>query len=108
MTEHWSERGNCRGVHPSTMFPERGDMAGWQRARQVCRDCPVIEQCREAGLDELHGCWGGLSPDERRRLRVKRDREKAPHGSRSRYKAGCRCEPCRAANAEYVRRRRTA
>lgn len=108
MTEHWSEHGNCRGVHPTTMFPERGDMAGWQRARQVCRDCPVIEQCREAGLDELHGCWGGLSPVERQQLRVKRDREKAPHGSRARYKAGCRCEPCRAANAEYVRRRRTA
>ena len=28
------------------------------------------------------------------------------HGTRSRYKAGCRCDDCRASNAAYQRRRR--
>ena len=30
------------------------------------------------------------------------------HGSRARYKAGCRCDACRAANAAYQRTRREA
>lgn len=30
------------------------------------------------------------------------------HGTRAAYQAGCPCLPCRAANAEYVRRRRLA
>jgi WhiB family redox-sensing transcriptional regulator len=29
-----------------------------------------------------------------------------PHGSRSRYQLGCRCDPCVAANSAYARRRR--
>lgn len=28
------------------------------------------------------------------------------HGTRATYQAGCRCEPCRRANREYVRQRR--
>ena len=31
------------------------------------------------------------------------NRSKAPCGTRARYKAGCRCAPCKAANAEYSR-----
>lgn len=36
--------------------------------------------------------------------------EQRPHGTRSTYLYGCRCEPCRNANAESARqqRRRTA
>lgn len=29
----------------------------------------------------------------------------SPHGTRSRYVRGCRCEPCGAANREYARQR---
>lgn len=34
--------------------------------------------------------------------------ESAPHGTRSRYVAGCRCPLCKAANAEYARARAKA
>jgi hypothetical protein len=30
----------------------------------------------------------------------------SPHGTRPRYQAGCRCAPCREANAEHQRRYR--
>lgn len=34
-------------------------------------------------------------------------REHAPHGTRSHYRWGCRCAPCRRANAELEHERRT-
>jgi WhiB family transcriptional regulator, redox-sensing transcriptional regulator len=37
------------------------------RAKQVCRTCPVIQQCRHHALSvrEPYGVWGGLSETER-------------------------------------------
>lgn len=43
--------------------------------------------------DQCRACW-----DARPRV--------AEHGTRSRYQAGCHCDDCRQANAEYHRRRR--
>ena len=53
--------GKCRGV-------------GVDRARKICVDCPVIEQCLEYALDERieHGVWGGCSERERRRILKRR------------------------------------
>ena len=38
-----------------------------QRAKEMCRRCPVIEQCRSHALEvrEPYGVWGGLSESER-------------------------------------------
>lgn len=41
----------------------------------------------------------GAKPKEERKL------QKDNHGTRSRYKSGCRCEDCRAANRQYARER---
>lgn len=35
------------------------------------------------------------------------DRYRAPHGSPSRFRAGCRCESCRSANNEYQEKYRS-
>lgn len=35
-------------------------------------------------------------------------KKSAEHGTRTQYRAGCRCDECRAANAAYVRERRRA
>jgi len=37
------------------------------KAKQVCRRCPVMEQCRRHALavHEPYGVWGGLSEAER-------------------------------------------
>ena len=36
-------------------------------ALQLCESCPVWEPCAEAGADEPHGIWAGLSARGRRR-----------------------------------------
>ena len=38
-----------------------------QNAKQVCKDCPVLLQCRSHALAarEPYGVWGGMSEDER-------------------------------------------
>ncbi len=43
-------------------------------AKEMCRRCPVIEQCRSHALEvgEPYGIWGGLSETERDML-LKRD-----------------------------------
>jgi len=44
-------------------------------AKDLCSHCPVLEDCREWGLEhEKWGMWGGLTPTERRT--INREREK--------------------------------
>jgi WhiB family redox-sensing transcriptional regulator len=68
----WMGAGNCRNYPPATFFPSDG--VGVDRARKICVDCPVIEQCLEYALDERieHGVWGGCSERERRRILKRR------------------------------------
>lgn len=53
-------------------WPERGD--GTSQAKAVCATCPVVTECLNYGINEIHGIWGGTSPMERRRLRRIRNR----------------------------------
>lgn len=48
-------------------FPNWGESTA--AARSYCRDCPVFDDCREAGMGEKHGVWGGSSERQRRRVR---------------------------------------
>ena len=70
----WMAEGNCRLHPPSTFFPSDG--VGVDRARKICRDCPVTGTCLEYALEERidHGVWGGCSERERRRI-LKRRRD---------------------------------
>ena len=70
----WMAEGNCRLHPPSTFFPSDG--VGVDRARKICRDCPVMATCLEYALEERidHGVWGGCSERERRRI-LKRRRD---------------------------------
>ena len=47
--------------------------AVWQaeEAKTVCRQCPVTTECLAWAFEARveHGIWGGLTEDERRRLR---------------------------------------
>ncbi len=60
--------GNCRLHPPATFFPSDG--VGVDKARKICRDCPVMGRCLEYALEERidHGVWGGCSERERRRI----------------------------------------
>ncbi len=42
----------------------------YDEAAQVCAKCEHITECAEWGVrHEIHGFWGGLSPEKRRELR---------------------------------------
>lgn len=68
----WQDLANCLGVDPDLFFPERG--ASTREAKEVCKGCPVREDCLEYALmnGEKFGIWGGLSERERRRIRRQR------------------------------------
>ena len=92
------------------MFPVRGDWQGVARAKAICATCPVIEQCLDfiSRNPERYGVWAGIAgkeiTEERKRYGITRN--KAKHGSRAKYTAGCRCEHCTEANATYKRKLR--
>lgn len=75
--DHWEELAACREVGPETFFPvaEDGPMleAEVQAAKSVCAGCPVRTQCLEYALGALaYGIAGGMTPEERRRLKAER------------------------------------
>jgi WhiB family redox-sensing transcriptional regulator len=68
----WQLRGACRGLDGGVFFNpdrERGAAraAREERAKQICRTCPVMQLCRRHALAvrEPYGVWGGLSKSER-------------------------------------------
>jgi WhiB family redox-sensing transcriptional regulator len=72
----WMAEGNCRLYPPAAFFPSDG--VGVDRARKICKDCPVLARCLDYALEERieHGVWGGCSERERRRI-LKRRRDDA-------------------------------
>jgi WhiB family transcriptional regulator, redox-sensing transcriptional regulator len=72
----WQLRASCRGPQAVAFFPppqfERKDekLVREQRAKEICRTCPVRQPCLEYALRirETHGIWGGLNEVERRAM----------------------------------------
>lgn len=72
----WQSSAACRGPQGAVFFPppvterKREKLAREERAKQICRDCPVVDECRAYALAirEPHGVWGGMSEQERRAL----------------------------------------
>ncbi|SPT52856.1 Transcription factor WhiB [Actinomyces bovis] len=69
----WQVRGACRSADASMFFHPEGERGSARRnrdiqAKQLCANCPVIEQCREHALrvNEPYGVWGGMSEEDRR------------------------------------------
>ena len=71
----WVDLAACKDSDPELFFPERGEQAKGQAAKQVCASCRVQTQCRElavggaASREEDHGIYGGTTPHERSQLR---------------------------------------
>jgi WhiB family redox-sensing transcriptional regulator len=69
------ERAKCRGNEDPAFFPEKGDNS--LEVGKYCASCPVQVDCLEYAikyrLDE--GYWGGMSANQRARLRRKRAKE---------------------------------
>ncbi|MFI6218535.1 WhiB family transcriptional regulator [Nocardia vulneris] len=68
----WQMHAACRGVSSSVFFHPEGERgkareARASRAKEICRDCPVLVACRTHALDacEPFGIWGGMSESDR-------------------------------------------
>ena len=106
---HWSDRAACKGL-TDVMFPVRGDWQGVERAKAICATCPVIDSCLEwiSRNPERYGIWAGIAGKEITEERKRRQiiPNKAKHGTRGKYTAGCRCNHCTEANSHYKRKTR--
>ena len=79
--DHWREDAACVGADTEIFFPSgRGSVEErWDTAKAICATCTVRKQCLGLVIDlEEHddrwGVFGGLSPMERRELRIRRRR----------------------------------
>lgn len=75
----WADRGACRTNDPDLFFPLAPSAEQEARAKAICAGCPVLVECRDHAVrvGEPDGIWGGLTPQERRRVRLA---ETGPHG----------------------------
>jgi WhiB family redox-sensing transcriptional regulator len=77
-TDGWKELGSCRRLAPEVFYPEDGGRSGLQareeRAKQICRRCPVVSDRRSHALStrETYGVWGAMSARDRQREFVAR------------------------------------
>jgi WhiB family transcriptional regulator, redox-sensing transcriptional regulator len=63
----------CRDADPELFFPAKKNRASLQteaKAKTICQRCPLRAVCLDVALaaGEQWGIWGGLNPDERRKL----------------------------------------
>ena len=71
---HWRDRAACRTEEPELFFPVgtgRPALDQLAEAKSVCRGCLVAGECLAwaVGTGQNSGVWGGMTEDERRRLR---------------------------------------
>lgn len=114
----WSDHAACLG-HPVDWWFAPEHQGYPAIARQICQGCPVRLKCLDwatsindnGQVQELHGMWGGMSPEERRAI-VRRRQGKAPaaiaHGTKRGYRTHRRrgeepCDWCRAAMFKVYR-----
>ena len=73
--ESWYTEARCKGLPSDVFYPpdnERGNRRRRreERAKQICRGCPVLGICREHALTahEAYGVWGATTPQEREHI----------------------------------------
>jgi WhiB family redox-sensing transcriptional regulator len=68
--DDWRDAALCRDYDPEWWFPvgHTGPaLAQVEEAKQVCRRCPVIDECLDLAIRTgAVGVWGGTTEDERR------------------------------------------
>lgn len=74
----WQYEGLCRTASPELFFHPEGERGPArrrrdERAKELCLQCPVLQECREHALraHEPYGVWGALTEDERVALQQK-------------------------------------
>lgn len=65
---HWMKHAACSGK--GDLFHNEKSRIVTRQAKVVCAGCSVRQECLDYALDnEQIGVWGGLTGNERRRLR---------------------------------------
>lgn len=66
---NWRMRAECLDADPEAFFPEAG--SNGIGAKRICARCEVRDECLQYAMDNWieDGVWGGLSLNERERLR---------------------------------------
>ena len=60
----------CRGMDVDQFFEGAENPAVRKELKKMCNSCPILDECQTWALKhEPFGYWGGLSADERRRVR---------------------------------------
>ena len=64
----WMTDAACAETSPDTFFPNQSEST--EPAKRICAGCPVAGQCLDYALanEFFDGVYGGLSPNQRRRL----------------------------------------
>lgn len=68
--ETWQEFASCRkDPHDPDWWFEEEDRAIKNRAKEICRRCPVLENCLEYAVKHRipYGIWGGMTHPTRSR-----------------------------------------
>lgn len=74
LAEDWDLQAACKRMPLdqayALFFPETGVYP--TKAKAICRECPVIDECRAANPDPgRFGVFWGTTPEERRRLHAR-------------------------------------
>lgn len=64
----------CAKLSPSRAMAVFYNDANTEEAKSMCRICPALVECREAGWKEPAGVWGATDAEQRRR-RLRANRE---------------------------------
>ncbi|MGH8903629.1 MAG: WhiB family transcriptional regulator [Egibacteraceae bacterium] len=77
----WYARAACAGLPTDDFFPIGVTGPALDQiafAKAVCAGCPVCGECLDYALDtgQCDGVWGGLSEEELRQLRRRRQRDR--------------------------------
>ncbi|WP_435058544.1 WhiB family transcriptional regulator [Streptomyces sp. bgisy060] len=89
MVTDWRQQGACGQEDPELFFPVGNTgpaLLQIEEAKAVCRRrCPVMDTCLQWALKtgQDSGVWGGLSEDERRRMKRAAARTRSRNASRS-------------------------
>jgi WhiB family redox-sensing transcriptional regulator len=89
--EDWRVIAACQSVDPELFFPISAAGKGLDEiaeAKRVCARCLVQAECLTFAqrTGQVHGIWGGLTEEER--IRVRRSRRREPAAARSSAAAG--------------------
>lgn len=81
-TEEEFDSAACKSVGYEAFYEE--DMtkrAHFKMLKTICSSCPITNRCLEVAIanDEKFGVWGGLTPEERHRLKRKPYRASVTH-----------------------------